>query len=311
MDVMTKFFEDILIIHRRSSPWVSLWNGQNETWLSDIDLSLLIPCDYARGVHVALSKDLLAVVVCHGNLEHRVLFFRIKTSQPVSETPQFMSMKQFPVDTFSVRGVSINEKWCIFETGYELKVFALRLSDLFSKDQNHVGDVANVANYQEAEDPWRPLNHVLASNLVHIRDLSLKPGNSGLLAVDLQMRGFSHRTFKIVNLDTSETLITISNEKMDLFHLNWCGDAFLYLKELPLSDDTENSSKFRLVILDTCQMSHNYSDEDLAKDSSHLRRGFVLKFPQLEHSRYKDLSHIDYSGVVLCRENRLHFAHID
>ncbi len=82
--------EDLLAVLWCDTGNVSLWNGQSETWLSDIDMSLFIPYEYVTH-EIAVSKDMLAVLL-HVNglgdgLRDKILFFRLNTSRPTADTP--------------------------------------------------------------------------------------------------------------------------------------------------------------------------------------------------------------------------------
>jgi len=81
--------ENLLVVLVNTNQ-VSLWNGKNETWLADLDISSIIPDDYLYACEVTVSKDLLTVHGYGNDLKERVVFFRLNTGEPAATLPQLI-----------------------------------------------------------------------------------------------------------------------------------------------------------------------------------------------------------------------------
>jgi hypothetical protein len=102
--------ENLLVVLFFETGQVSLWDGKNETWLADLDISLGIPNnDHFYSHEVTLNKDLLALYLYGSHLRNRVLFFRLNTSQTAATPPQLIGVVEINFQMLVV--VHMNEKW--------------------------------------------------------------------------------------------------------------------------------------------------------------------------------------------------------
>jgi hypothetical protein len=244
--------EDLLAVLWCDTGNVSLWNGQSETWLSDIDMSLFIPHRYVTH-EIAVSKDMLAVLL-HVNdlgdgLRDKILFFRLNTSRPTADIPpQFMGTVQ--ITKGGLTSILMNEKWFFIFTLDRQELLAIQKLDLFSEDQSRVADIAKVAETLQEESPWRYL--IVNYTDAHMRYLYLQPGNSSHLAVELISTDYTGAMnhvyrFRIFNLDTGECLSQVLNVR-DLLPSGWWGDAFLFLQKLPQSGRRKRGARLQAVL---------------------------------------------------------------
>jgi hypothetical protein len=304
--------ENLLVVLVFETGQVSLWDGKNEAWLADLDISSVITHNPFLTYELTVSKDLLAVYVSgSGRRNNRVLFFRLNTGQPAATPPQLIGMVEIKFGEISVH---MNEKWVGLwrEIGRELVV--IKKTELFSEDQSQVAKIAKVADPKQAINLWRNVGHAKDASY-----LNLQPGSSNHLAVEHKLFDKTKPrhdafSFTILNLETGEILCKISNT-VNLFPASWWGDAFLFLRKLEACDSDE-SVKLQVV---TCDFSQRISDgtvEDLEKEAICLLPGPVFEFsgaPKLYFERWFMTTlkkHLDYSGVVVYEEfcRNLHCA---
>jgi hypothetical protein len=299
-------YENLLVVlvedtdQRQFSGQVSLWNGKNETWLTDLDISLVIPHNHLQACGVAVSKDLLAVYACGNERGNRVLFFLLNTVQPAAIPPQLIGM----VETRFGEDVSVhmNEKWVGLWNVVSCELVVIKKTELFSEDQNQVAKISIVA---DPHPLWRKVKYASYANY-----LNLQPGSSNHLAVE-------HKLFDktephaylcmILNLETGEILSKIANS-VDLLPTSWWGDAFLFLKNLKACDESDESVKLQVVTFDFSRRIRDVTVEDLDNEATCLLSGPVFEFPgapKLDFKRDSELrQHLDYSGVVVYDDSR-------
>jgi hypothetical protein len=276
---------------------VSLWDGKNEAWLADLDISSVITHNPFLTYEVAVSKDLLAVYVSVYDIGNRVLFFCLNTGQPAATHPELVGMVEIKFGEISVH---MNEKWVgLWHVNRELVV--IKKTELFSEDQSQVADMATMADPQRAGNLWRNVGHVKDASY-----LNLQPGSSNHLAVEHKLfdKTKPHKdafSFMILNLETGEILCKIANT-VSLFPASWWGDAFLFLRKLKACDSDE-SVKLQVVTFDFSQRISDVIVEDLEEEATCLLPGPVFEFsgaPKLHFHRYMGPKvHVDYSGVVV------------
>jgi hypothetical protein len=200
--------ENLLVVLVFETAQISLWDGKNETWLFDLDISSVIPHDYIR-TEVTVSKDLLAVYVVGDDLgDDRVLFFRLNTGQPAATPPQLIGMVEI---IFGEICVHMNEKWVGLWRVNAREFLAIKKTELFAEDLSQVAKIATVADPQQAGNPWRYVEHARDANY-----LNLQPGSSNHLAVEHELFDKTKPltnaySFVILNLETGEILCRISN----------------------------------------------------------------------------------------------------
>jgi hypothetical protein len=291
--------ENLLVVLVLETGQVSLWDGKNETWLADLDISSVITHDPFWTHELTVSKDLLAVYVSGDDLGNRVLFFRLNTDQPAATPPQLIGMVKIQ---FGEIFVHMNEKWVGLWRVNGRELVVIKKTELFSEDQSQVAKIAKVADPKQAINLWRNVGHAKDASY-----LNLQPGSSNHLAVEHKLFDKTKPrhdafSFTILNLETGEILCKISNT-VNLFPASWWGDAFLFLRKLEACDSDE-SVKLQVV---TCDFSQRISDgtvEDLEKEAICLLPGPVFEFsgaPKLYFKRFMSTvkQHLDYSGVVV------------
>jgi hypothetical protein len=291
--------ENLLVVLVFETGRVSLWDGKNETWLADLDISSVITHDPFWTHELTVSKDLLAVYVSGDDLGNRVLFFRLNTGQPDATSPQLIGMVKIK---FGEIFVHMNEKWVGLWRVNVRKLVVIKKTELFSEHQSQVAKIANVADPQQAGNLWRNVGHVKDANY-----LNLQPGSSNHLAVENELFDKTKSrhdafSFMILNLETGEILCKISNT-VSLFPTSWWGDAFLFLKKLEACDSDE-SVKLQVVTFDFSQSISHGTVEDLEKEAICLLPGPVFEFsgaPKLHFDRLMSTveQHLEYSGVVV------------
>jgi len=306
--------ENLLVVLVVETGQVSLWDGKNETWLADLDISSVITHDQFETREVTVSKNLLAVKVSVDGFWNRVLFFRLNTGQPAATPPKFIGMVEIKLGQF----VHMNEKWVGLWLAACRELVVIKNTELFSEHQSQVAEIATVADPQQSGNLWRNVGHAKDASY-----LNLQPGSSNHLAVEhlvLSKSSFDKTkprhdafSFMILNLETGEILCKISNT-VSLFPTSWWGDAFLFLKKLKACDSDE-SVKLQVVTFD---FSHRISDvivEDLEEEATCLLPGPVFEFsgvPKLHFQRSKGPKmHVDYSGVVVFAWTDLFVAAMD
>jgi hypothetical protein len=92
VDVDMVCCENLLVVLVFETGQVSLWDGKNETWLADLDISSVFTHDQFETRELTVSKDLLAVYVSGSGLRNRVLFFHLNTGQPAATPPQLIGI---------------------------------------------------------------------------------------------------------------------------------------------------------------------------------------------------------------------------
>jgi hypothetical protein len=289
---------------------VSLWDGKNETWLADLDISSVITHDPFWTHELTVSKDMLAVYVSGDDLGNRVLFFRLNTGQPAATPPQLIGMVKIQ---FGEIFVHMNEKWVGLWNLIGQELVVIKKTELFSEDQSQVAKIATVADPQQAGNLWRNVGHAKDASY-----LNLQPGCSNRLAVkhdlfDKTKPRHDAFSFMILNLETGEILCKVANI-VSLFPASWWGDAFLFLRKLKACDSDE-SVKLQVVIFDFSQRISDGTVEDLEKEAICLVPGPVFEFsgaPKLYFKRFMSTvkQHLDYSGVVVYEDigRKLHWC---
>ena len=291
--------ENLLVVLFFETGQVSLWDGENETWLADLDISSVITHDQFETREITVSKDLLAVYVSVYDLGNRVLFFRLNTGQPAATHPQLVGMVEIKFGQISVH---MNEKWVGLWRVNGRELVVIKKTELFSGDQSQVAKIAKVADPKQAINLWRNVGH--AKNASY---LNLQPGSSNHLAVEHKLfdKTKPHKdafSFMILNLETGEILCKISNT-VSLFPTGWWGDAFLFLRKLEACDSDE-SVKLQVVTFDFSQGISHGTVEDLEKEAICFLPGPVFEFsgaPKLHFHRLMTTVNqlLDYSGVVV------------
>jgi len=299
--------ENLLVVLVFGTGPVSLWNGKNETWLADLDISSGLPDDHFRTYEVTVSKDLLAVYVGVGIRWCRVLFFRLNTDQPAASLPQLIGMVDMvDIDNLDDISVHMNEKWVGLWRVKGVELVVIKKTELFSEDQSEVVEMAAVADPQQAGNLWRKVGDARLATY-----LNLQPGSSDHLAVEHDHSS----SFMILNLDTGEILCQIS-KTVDLQPTSWCGGAFLFLRKLKECEKFD-VDKVQVVTYDFSQKIGVCTAEELEKEATCLLAGPVFEFswaPSCDFSRYATRKlHVDYSGVVVWADlfSKLYFAAMD
>ncbi len=314
LDVQMVSCENLLVVLVYEGGQVSLWNGKEETWLSDLDLSVHIPYDHFNILEVAVSKNLLAVSANVNSMEFRTHFFRVNTSQPAAFPPQFLGAVTIP--KFGLVNVHLNERWVGMRRLEDRELLVIKKAELFTEDQSQVADMAKVVDSQRAGSLWHEVRYVRNASYVN-----LQPGNSSHLAVEFEAFDFTKLPitscfgFSIISLDTGEILCQISNS-VDLLPASWWGGgAFLFLKKLQPGVSKDDVVKLQVVTYDFSQKMGVCTAEELEQEATRLVPGPVFEFsgvPKLYFHRFKDPKmHVDYSGVVVFAWPDLFVAAID
>jgi hypothetical protein len=84
-----------------------LWDGKEETWLEDIDISLII--QNCQVFDIAIGNNLLAVTATVEDCQQKTLFWQVNTSQPDATPPHFLGKVTFPKKRLV--NFLINESW--------------------------------------------------------------------------------------------------------------------------------------------------------------------------------------------------------
>jgi hypothetical protein len=213
---------------------ISLWNGPEETWLMDLDISTMIP-EEGFAWNIVMSKNLLAVSVAdnwesYEDMVHKIHlnFWQVNTSQPEGSAPQFLGSLSFTQKPLFC--VIMNDKWIGLKFDMDRCVLVLRKTELFSSDPNQTVDEPNLASSLPPVDSWRKLN-VTKSGFP--QDMRLEPGNSDLLAVQVQetLQLSPPGVVRILNLATGDIVHQISLGT-DFLPISWCGGNLLFITKL-------------------------------------------------------------------------------
>jgi hypothetical protein len=190
---------DLLAILLVGKQIVSLWNGRDEMWLADVDVASnlqLDRCHLALNGDIGVSSNLLAVSGRSIELGNCLLFWQLDSGQRAGMDPYFIGMVQIlnGTSTGSQVPIHINDKWVgIWLFGDQKQdLHYIDQSDLFTEDKSQIAASANVADSEEAGNKWRQFKLEKERGWRVLRYVSLQPGHSSHVAVELEHRYYSN-----------------------------------------------------------------------------------------------------------------------
>jgi hypothetical protein len=192
---------DLLAILLVGKQIVSLWNGRDEMWLADVDVASnlqLDRCHLALHGDIGVSSNLLAVSGRSIELGNCLLFWQLDSGQRAGMDPYFIGMVQIlnGTSTGSQVTIHISDKWVgIWLFGDQKQdLHYIDQSDLFTEDKSQIAASANVADSEEAGNKWRQFKLEKERGWRVLRYVSLQPGHSSHVAVELEYRYYSNHS---------------------------------------------------------------------------------------------------------------------
>jgi hypothetical protein len=318
--------EDLLVVLRR---WrgmfgykviVSLWDGREETWLIDLDVTTagLAPVSF-KPEAVCLGKNLLAVALAWP--QHRLFFWRVNTSQPASTPPQFIgSLTLQPsipeYDRFLITDLLMNDKFLVVQQRFrEGELLVIDLTALFTEDGSAVSGEAQQADPDEPANPWRRIKFMDQDrgDDIDYGYLGLEPGDSARLAVKPRCPSI----FKILNLATGDLICQMSIGSKTL-PAHWWGGSFHFLKDLqrrmyPDARDQHPADKARLkvVLFDPDSCCADSTTRKKLKKEGFLQSGLsVMCSDAIDHLGPNTFIQFDFYGAIVAENGNLFMASI-
>jgi hypothetical protein len=286
-----------------------LWDGKEETWLEDIDISLMI--QNCQAFDIAIANNLLAVTATFEDSQQKTLFWQVNTSQPDATPPHFLGKVTFP--NKRLVNFLINENWFGIWYYVHKELVIIKKTKLFSTSLNQAVVKAQVVDPQQPENPWQ-LMKLNDMDYFHVNYVSLEPGTSNRLAVKASMgKSPFDKRFQIFNLATGVVIHQVSLG-INMHPACWWAGTFIFLKILA-EGRFGSEQEIQVMVFDPSGSRICSTVELLETEEACFLPGPTVKYSgatNLSFSKHSmDMSRIDYYGLVLVESPSLFIASFD
>jgi hypothetical protein len=274
-------YEDLLVVWLSGDQEqvVSLWNGNDEVWLEDLDISSRTPGNH-NVEDVALSKNLIAVSF-NGDQAARTLFWLVNTSQPTNLSTQFMGTVSHVYTFFEIK-VFMNERFVgfyyRFDNDFSEELLVIDQKKLFNDNRSYVAERARLVDPNFAGNDWCSIEEVAFGQVIAFK---MEPGKSVRLAGEM----FDLFKFRIFNMVTGGVLCDI-DLRPGIFPACWCGGNFLFLGTVGLPCQSNKEGILQVVTIDP--RCRHISELKVLVDQKGVKKKPEDDLEDIEEDREKD-----------------------